>query len=166
MRRIFPNKEETTPEKKQEENTEKIKRFDDIFRMLLLVITIVLSARVGNVNLWNNLGVIFLALALWMFGHAYGMRWSFGDIEIWFKLYAWAITSFIGSIILIKVVLLISIVSWEWVIFSSILSICITIPPLYWFRKMLNNYQKRGLLILLYSIAQLSYFVYMGYISI
>ena len=80
---------------KQETTREKIKQLDEIFRMLLLIITIMLSVEFGEVNL----GFILAPLIVWMLGH---VVFKYEDWEISLKLFAWLLASFIALVIVIK----------------------------------------------------------------
>lgn len=88
-----------------EENREKIKRFDDIFKVLFLVITIMIafgSQESINLNLWNNLHFIIVPLVLWIIGHAVGTYVSLKGTESCLKIGAWAFASVAVSIVFLK----------------------------------------------------------------
>jgi hypothetical protein len=113
--------------KDEQENTrEKIKRLDDIFRMLLLVITIMLSGGFGRVNLVFILAPLFF----WMWGHAVGQFDE--DSEILLKFAAWFYTSFIVVVVLIKSALDLSELSMTLKTFSLIVSLLPTAPVIKW----------------------------------
>jgi hypothetical protein len=113
--------------KDEQENTrEKIKRLDDIFRMLLLVITIMLSVGFGKVNLVFILAPLFF----WMLGHAIGQ--FDGDSEILLKFTAWFYTSFIVIVILIKSASGLSELSITLRISSFIISLLPTALAIHW----------------------------------
>jgi hypothetical protein len=113
--------------KDEQENTrEKIKRLDDIFRMLLLVITIMLSVGFGRVNLVFILAPLFF----WMLGHAIGQFDE--DSEILLKFTAWFYTSFIVIVILIKSASGLSELSITLRISSLIISLLPTVLAIHW----------------------------------
>jgi hypothetical protein len=160
---------EEDKKKKQRENRKKIKRFDDIFRMLFLVITIMISVgsnTFGNVNLWTTIGFIAFSLIFWMLGHAMG-AYKFLDTEVSLKLYAWAFASFVAPIIFIKFALGLSTLGFGWVVVSFFSSLVLTVSPYYYLRSALDSRQRskwtRNLLFLFLYVL---YVAYLGYIVI
>jgi len=159
-------KEKREAQRRKRENRNKIRRFDDIFRMLLIIITIIIaigSNSFGNVNLWTTIIFILLALILWMFGHSIGAKPIFEDLEVWLKLYAWAFASLVAPIVFLKFALNVSTLSYSWVgvcVFASIFS---TFLPYRWLGKMLSKRQKnRFLRYLAFIFLIISYMVNTG----
>jgi hypothetical protein len=127
------NKKKKMVSNKQEFAREKIKRFDDIFRMLLLIVTILLSVGVGKVNL------IFILVPLfwWMVGHAVGHKYE--DLEVECKLYALLFTSFIVIVMLIKSALGLSELSSLLRVASFFFSFTLTTMASQLFKEMLDD---------------------------
>ena len=169
-REAFKREREELKKKEQNENQERIKRFDDIFRVLFLVITIMISfGSQGsiNLNLWKNLYFIIVPLALWIVGHAVGTHPLLEGTEASLKLYAWAFASVAVSIVFLKFALNSPTLSYEWFFVGVIFSIMITVLAFLYLRKLLSPYLKRNLLIvILFELISLLYAVNMGMLTI
>lgn len=156
-------------QKENRENThEKIKRFDDIFRILLLIISIIISFRIGNLSLSNIVVFIFLPLGFWIFGHAHvGCNDSIAN-EVCFKLCAWAVVSVAIPVVFLKSAL--GFPSLDHIMFFAciIFSILLTIWAREWLKEAFSKqpYLKRQLYFFMFSLVGLVYFVAMGYLTI
>jgi len=79
---------------RDEKIAEKMKRFDDVFRMLLLVMTITTSIGLSTyegLSLTAALVYLVMALFFWMLGHFFGSNPLFRDFEILSKINGWVI---------------------------------------------------------------------------
>jgi hypothetical protein len=92
---------------KYEEIKERVKRFDDIIRMSLLMITVMvtffsLSFNI-QINLVHTYFFVAFSLACWIFGHALGSidRLHLGS-EVSAKLFSWAFLILVGSSTFLK----------------------------------------------------------------
>lgn len=140
---------EEAEKKKQKENRNKIKRFDDIFRMLLLTLTIIIS--VGSItfekiNLLSALFFILTPMAFWMIGHAVGSYPNSDYIETEFKLLSWGFVSLAIPIVSFKFMLEGSTLSYELVGICTLISMGLTYLPYRWLKEILSDYQRRTFL--------------------
>jgi len=79
---------------RDEKIAEKMKRFDDVFRMLLLVMTVTTSIGLSTYEgLSLTVALVYLVMALffWMLGHLFGSNLLFRDFEILTKINGWVI---------------------------------------------------------------------------
>jgi hypothetical protein len=129
--------------------SEKIKRFDDIFKMLLLILTITISVgstAFENINLLSVLGFIVAPLVLWIIGHAFGSNPEYIDSETQFKLLAWGFESLAIPIVAFKFILGGLTLSYELVALCSLISFGLTVLPYVWLKEFLSDMQRRTFL--------------------
>jgi hypothetical protein len=169
-REAFEKEKEELRNKEQNENRGRIKRFDDIFKMLFLVITIMISFGSQspiNLNLWNNLYFIVVPLTFWILGHAIGTYSTVIDTEAGFKLGAWAFASVAVSIVFLKFALRSPTLSYEWFFACVIFSIVITWLAFLYLKKVLSPYLKRNfMIVIVLEFFSLLYAVNMGTLTI
>jgi len=82
------------------ETSDKLKRFDDVFRMLILVMTITVSIgfrTYTGLNLWGTLGYFIMSLSFWMLAHIVGSNSLYSDLEVSMKLNAWVLASLVTA---------------------------------------------------------------------
>jgi len=151
------------PLKEKADIREKIKRFDDIFGMFLIFITILLS--VGSATVTIGILVYFLfPLALWISGHALGatkLPW-----EIIFKLSAWFGLTFLSLILLINFVFGSSILNFEWIFIFGFSLIILNLLPFFWLKKGVSYYDQKYLIVLASSYILFFYWVVTGQLII
>jgi hypothetical protein len=108
--------------------SEQLKRFNDIYTLLFVVITILLTV---DITLFDTidfgLTILFTvgSLAVWGFGHLLGAQIDLRHIEIQFKLIAWLYASLVASDVIVKYALRASALTGWWsslCIFVSIFS--------------------------------------------
>jgi len=124
--------------------SEKLRRFDDIFRMSLLAITAMItvgSVTFGGINLWNAYWFILFSLVCWIFGHALGaVGYQFIDMELDFKLYAWTLAMLFGVIAATKIALGVTYLEPR-ILFAVIpLSVALSYPTYLWFKRDLGEF--------------------------
>jgi hypothetical protein len=82
-------------DKEEEKNgANKLKRFDEVFRMLLLVMTITTSIGLSSytgLDLFFTLVYFITSLCLWMFANLVGTNVRMYELEVFFKLHAWVL---------------------------------------------------------------------------
>lgn len=81
-------------EEEQEKKTNKLKRFDEVFKMLLLVMTITTSIGLSSyteIDLFFTLLYLVTAPSLWMLGNLIGSNPLSSEWEILFKIHAWVL---------------------------------------------------------------------------
>jgi hypothetical protein len=84
---------------------ERLKRFNDAYTILFVVITILLTV---NITLFESadfgLTILFIlaSLAAWIFGHLIGASVELRHVEIQFKLTAWLYASLVAGDVVLK----------------------------------------------------------------
>jgi hypothetical protein len=169
-REAFEKEVERRRWNEQRENSKRIKRFDDIFKILFLVITIMISFGSQDsidLNLWNNLYFIVVPLVFWIFGHAVGAYVTLKETEAGLKLGAWAFASVAVSIVFLKFALRSPVLSYEWFFVGVIFSIAITWLAFLYLKKALSPYLKSYFMLVVgFEFVALLYAVNMGIIAI
>jgi len=138
----------------------RLKRFDDVFRMLLLVMTITTSigfTTYSGITLWGTLTFLVMALALWSLGHLTPTR----HLEIVVKLFAWSATLLVTTSTFAKFALKVSTLDDMTKISVAVLSFILTVAAYLWFRSSIPSYTRRryGPLILLLPLFYLAGYV-------
>lgn len=139
----------------QQSIKETFRRFDDIYRMFLLVVTITIS--IGSISynsalkidLWSGLGFILLSLVTWMIGHAIGE----GDnrqFSLLLKMYAWISVSLVAFTTFLKFWLNTSTLGSSLVLMSVVFSLIATLLPFLWLSKTLSQSAKLNIAILVF----------------
>jgi hypothetical protein len=106
---------------------EQLKRFNDVYTLLFVVITILLTV---DITLFDSadfgLTVLFIvgSLGVWAFGHLLGAKTDLRHVEIQFKLIAWLYASLVASDVIVKFALRLSVLSGWWA------SLCIVVSVL------------------------------------
>jgi hypothetical protein len=91
---FWKKRKEQIKRETEEKKVDKLKRFDEVFRMLLLVMTITTSIGLSSyrgIDLSFTLLYLLMALGLWMFSNLIGSNTSFSRLEILFKIHAWVL---------------------------------------------------------------------------
>ena len=124
---------------------EKLKRFDDVFRMILLIITISItfSQASTEISLEPTLIWVFFALLFWIFGHIGGFYPDVKSPEIYLKLIGWFFLSLVSITVLSKLTLSTSILVENFSIFLLLCSYFLTLLPYAYFRKNLDEIERR-----------------------
>jgi len=128
------------------EKAEKVKRFDDAFRMLLMVMTITTSIGLSTytgLNLWVTLLYFVMPLVFWVLGHLVGSNPLFDDLEIVMKITAWVLallmTTSTFAKFALKAALLESVAKIPIVAITSVL----TFATYCWFGDLIPSYIRR-----------------------
>ncbi len=85
--------------------SERLKRFNDVYTILFVVITILLTV---NITIFErtDLGATILfivgSFVAWIFGHLIGAKPLLRHVEIQFKLIAWLYASLVASDVILK----------------------------------------------------------------
>jgi cation transport ATPase len=90
------------------ETKEKIKRFNDIYSIVFIVITILLSVGANTFakeNLAGTLIFTFGSLVIWALGHSIGAKASLQEKEIQIKIIAWFCASLVACAVILKYIL-------------------------------------------------------------
>lgn len=159
---LFPSEDKEKKQKEKERKLhEKIKRFNDIFSMLFLVITIVISVgaiRFPNENLSFTIIFTMLSLGFWMFGHAIGYKYQ--DLEVQVKISAWVFASLVASTVLLKFAIGVSALSLEWSSFCIFVSIVLTILSSLYFKEVIFESKQPRLTMIVLLFFGIIYAVY------
>ena len=89
---LFENRRKQIEKEEKKKIADKLKRFDEVFRMLLLVMTVTTSIGLSSyseINLFGTLVYFVMALGFWMLGNLLGSNVFMRDLEIILKLNAW-----------------------------------------------------------------------------
>lgn len=84
---------------------ERLRRFNDVYSLLFVVITILLTVGADTfekVNLGSTVAFILGSLIAWIVGHLIGAQTSLRHIEIQFKLIAWLYASLVAGDVVLK----------------------------------------------------------------
>jgi len=117
-------------------STEKMKRFDDVFKMIVTVMAITTSIGLkmySGINLLMTLAYFIMALGIWMFGHLTGSKSILWDLEIPIKLTALLLSLLVTSSTIIKFAFGIYILDFVWKILVVIVTAIITYGVYRWF---------------------------------
>lgn len=150
----------------RKKKTDKVRRFDDIFRMLLLVMTVTISIGLNTysgINLWSTLGYFLMALTLWMFGHLIGSNEFHEDDEIVFKLTAWTFALLVTAVVLTKFTLKVSELGYVVKILIFLITIFVTLLVYSWFRELIHPIARRKFVL---NIATILIIYGYGYIAL
>jgi hypothetical protein len=134
----------------------KLKRLDEIFRTVIIVVSLAISASSVNLNLFFLLFPLFI----WSIGH--GMN-RFKYLEFFFKLLAWFHLSFATTVTIFKATLGVTTLGSVLVIFCAFLSGLTTLFVISWFKNTLDDeevYQLRKNLITVMLVFFLVVFYY------
>ena len=95
----------------EKERADRLKRFDDVFRMLLVVMTVEISLGFNSytgLRLWSSFSFFLASLGLWIFAHLIGASKLSAEWEIILKLYAWSFAMLVTAVVLAKSLLKVS----------------------------------------------------------
>jgi len=78
-------------QREDEKEAEKVRRFDDVFRMLMVVMSITTSVGLSlyKIDLRPALDYFLLSLGFWMFAHLTGSNEPLKNLEKEFKITSW-----------------------------------------------------------------------------
>jgi hypothetical protein len=130
---------------KERELGEKIKRFNDIYLMLFLVVTIVIgfgSTSFAKEGLSYTIMFTLLSIGLWMFGHAYGFKSFNQDLEVQAKILAWFFASLVSSTVLLKFVVGVPTLNLDYSVVSIIVSVVLTSLSYRYLREAIPKIEK------------------------
>jgi hypothetical protein len=165
---LFPRIDaENSQKEKERELREKIKRFNDIFSMLFLVITIVISVGANSFakeNLSYTIMFTLLSLGLWMFGHAIGSKPINLDLEVQAKIFAWAYASLVAGTVLLKFATGVSTLDFNYSWLCILASVFLTFLSYLYLKEAMSERQQTVFLRNLFFIVffSLMYAVYVG----
>ena len=139
-------REDSSGKEAEHERNRRLERFDEIFKMYLTVTTITIS--VGSLytekdNLWNALIFILTSLALWMVGHALGVDAFSHNLEVWAKLQAWVLLTFVSANVSLKFALSVSSLNLILSMFCIGCASVLTYPPYRWLSGTMKDRMRR-----------------------
>lgn len=142
------------------ERADRLKRFDDVFKMLLVVMTITTSiglSTYSGVNLWSTLAYFIMSLAFWMVGHMIRSNSLFVYHEIMMKLYAWSIGLLVTASTYAKFALKVSTLDWVAKIPVFTITLALSLVTFKWFKESVPSHMSRAyvraisIILILYS---------------
>jgi len=131
--------------------SEKLKRFDDIFRMLVIVMTITTSIGLSTykIGLLSSLPYFVMALAFWMLGHLAGSSKLFRNIEAQAKVIGWFLALLVTASTLSKFILNEPSLGYYEKVGIGVFAYLLTAPAYYWFSEFVPPARRRIYLLLL-----------------
>jgi len=133
---------------------EKLKRFDDVFRMLLVVMTISMSiglSTYSGFNLWLTLLYFVLSITFWTFAHLLGSNPLHTDLEICVKIYAWTLALLVTMSALAKSALKVSVLDFATKIPIAIVTLVFTIMAYHWLGELIPPDVRRRYMIITFN---------------
>ena len=131
---------------------EQLKRFNDIYTLLFIVITILLTIDITLFD-FSDFGLTILftvgSLAVWAFGHLLGAKAGLRHIEIQLKLIAWLYASLVASDVIVKYALRASVLSGWWSSVCIIVSVASGLALFVYLRKGIRRWDKDEFAVLL-----------------
>jgi hypothetical protein len=130
----------------EKERADRLKRFDDVLRMLLLVMTVEISLGFNSykgLNLWSTFPFFLMSLSLWIFAHLIGVSKLLAEWEILFKLYAWSFAVLVAAVVLAKSLLQVSQLEGIVVIPIIVITILSTLLLYRWFSRFIPENKGR-----------------------
>lgn len=106
--------------------SEHLKRFNDIYTLLFVVITILLTVDISFFDLADfGLTVLFTvgSLLFWAFGHLLGAKSILRHVEIQLKLIGWLYASLVACDVVVKFALRLSVLSGWWASLCIVVSV-------------------------------------------
>ena len=140
---------EEAEKKEKIRNRNRLKRFDDVFKMLLVIISITVSVGYNNfsgIKLWNTFFFLFFALAFWIFGHVVGDFNSYPEGEPFIKLMAWSTAMLTATIVFYKFSFQVSILDFSGMAICGVIAFVLTLLAYIWLRNLLSRFHRRNLL--------------------
>lgn len=107
--------------------SDKLKRFNDIYTLLFVVITILLTVDITLFDTTDfGLTVLFVvgSLVVWALGHLLGANSGLRHVEVQLKLIGWLYASLVACDVVVKFALRLSVLSGWWA------SLCIVVSVL------------------------------------
>jgi len=143
-----------------EKRTEKMKRFDDAFRMLLIVMTVTTSIGLSTyegLSLQFALAYLVMSLIFWVAGHLLGSNPIFGGVEIGLKINAWITAFLVTTSTLAKFALRVPVLDLGPKIFIFIVAGALAFATYSWFESYLlpearRRYMKATLTIIFFLL--------------
>lgn len=129
-----------------EELVEKLKRFDDVFSMLLLVMTVTTSIGLNTysgLDLWLTLGYLVVSLGLWALGHSVGFNSLFRSLEASIKQTAWVLALLVTGSTFAKFALRTSMLNLGARLLVFLVTLALTIVAYYWFGESISPHTRR-----------------------
>jgi hypothetical protein len=106
--------------------SERLKRFNDVYSLLFVVITILLTVGISTfekTDLGATITFILGSLAFWVLGHLIGAKPSVRHIEVQLKLIAWLYASLVASDVILKYALGVTDLTDLWSAFCIVASV-------------------------------------------
>lgn len=118
--------------------SEQLKRFNDVYTLLFIVITILLTVDITLFDI-SDLGLTILfivgSLVVWALGHLLGAKAGLRHIEIQLKLIAWLYASLVAGDVILKYALRVSVLSGWWSSACIIVSVASGLALFVYLRK-------------------------------
>ena len=130
----------------REEKAEKLKRFDDAFGMLLIVMSITTSIGLSIYSVLDlrvALGYFVASLGFWMTAHLAGSNPLFDDLEIVMKLTAWVLALLVTGSTFAKFALKVSILDFGAKVLVSTVTLTLSFAIYWWFGELISSGMRR-----------------------
>jgi hypothetical protein len=145
--------------------SEQLKRFNDIYTLLFVVITILLTV---DITLFDTadfgLTVLFTvgSLLVWVFGHLLGANAALRHVEIQLKLIGWLYASLVAGDVVVKFGLRLSVLSGLWAWVCIVVSVLSGLALFAYLRRGIRRRDKHEavVLVLVFAAALVLYAVY------
>jgi hypothetical protein len=135
---------------------ERLKRFNDVYSLLFVVITILLTVGATTfekANLGATITFILGSLAFWVLGHLIGAKPSLRHIEIQLKLIAWLYASLVASDVILKYALGVTDLTDVWSAFCIVASVGSGAVLFYYLREGIHRRDKAEFSVILALLA-------------
>ena len=144
---------------------ERLKRFNDVYTLLFVVITILLTVGANTferVNLGATITFILGSLAAWTFAHLIGAKPYLRHVEIQFKLIAWLYASLVASDVILKYAFEIPNLTGRWSAFCIFASVSSGLALFYYLREGIHRRDRNefSILVAVLVAALILYVIY------
>lgn len=144
---------------------ERLKRFNDAYTLLFVVITVLLTVGANTFerqNLGATIAFILGSLVAWVFGHLIGANSSLRHIEIQFKLMAWLYASLVAADVVLKYAFEVPNLTDLWSVLCIVASVCSGFALFYFLRAGIHRRDKDefSILIAVLAAALVLYVIY------
>ena len=158
-------KSDSTQDKQGVDIAERLKRFNDVYTLLFVVITILLTVGASTVQIENLAATITFSLgslAAWVFGHLAGAKSSLRHVEIQLKMIAWLYASLVASDVILKFALHTTNLSDFWSAVCIFASVSSGLGLFFFLRKGVHRRDERqfALMVALLAVALILYVIY------
>lgn len=132
-------------EEEKTKRADKLKRSDDVFKMLLVVMSTTTSfglTTYSGIDLWRTIGYFLASVCLWMIAHLAASSPRFHG-EIYFKVTAWFLALLVTTATFGKFLLKVSILDSTAKLVVVLVTFVLIIFVLNWFGELIPAYQRR-----------------------